>query len=31
MNDPYYLENTCGVDKLINEINLDEIEVGDDF
>jgi hypothetical protein len=31
MNNPYYLENICGVDKLINEINLDEIEVGDDF
>jgi hypothetical protein len=31
MNDPYYLEKICEVDKLINEINLDEIELGDDF
>jgi hypothetical protein len=31
MNDPYYLERICGVEKLINEINLNEIEAGDDF
>lgn len=31
MNDPYYIEKICGVEKIISEIKLDEIEVGDDF
>jgi ubiquitin-like modifier-activating enzyme ATG7 len=31
MNDPYYIENICGVEKLMQEINLDQVEVGDDF
>jgi hypothetical protein len=31
MNYQNYLENICGIDKLINEINVDEIDIGDDF
>ncbi len=31
MNDPYYIENICGVDKLMEAVNLDDVEVGDDF
>lgn len=34
MNDPFYLENICGVQKLISEINLDDIDIEkgeDDF
>ncbi len=30
MNYQNYLENICGIDKLMNEINIDDIE-GDDF
>jgi hypothetical protein len=30
MNDPYYIENISGIQELINEINLDEID-NDDF
>lgn len=29
MNDPYYIENICGVEKLMSEVNLNDIE--DDF
>jgi hypothetical protein len=31
MNDSYYIENICGVEKLISEINLDDIKIDDDF
>jgi hypothetical protein len=31
MNDPYYIENICGVEKLMQDVNLDDVEVGDDF
>lgn len=31
MNDSYYIEKICGVEELINDINIDEVEVGDDF
>jgi hypothetical protein len=32
MNYQNYLENICGIDKLINEINIDSIDIdADDF
>ena len=31
MNDPYYIENICGVEKIINDIDLRDIDLGDDF
>jgi hypothetical protein len=31
MNDSYYIENISGVEKLISEINLDDIKIDDDF
>jgi len=31
MNDPYYIENICGVEKLMQAININDIEVEDDF
>jgi hypothetical protein len=31
MNYQNYLENICGIEKMISEINIDEIDVDDDF
>jgi ubiquitin-like modifier-activating enzyme ATG7 len=31
MNDPYYIEKTCGVHELINDIKIEETNEGDDF
>ena len=31
MNDPYFLEQISGITELISEINIDGIEVEDDF
>jgi hypothetical protein len=29
MNDPYYIEKICGVETLINQINLNDIQIAD--
>jgi len=31
MNDPYFLEQVSGISELMSEINIDEIDVEDDF
>jgi hypothetical protein len=31
MNDPYYIEKTCGVHELISDIKIEETNEGDDF
>jgi hypothetical protein len=31
MNDPNYIEYICGVEKLIKDINLEDIDIEDDF
>jgi hypothetical protein len=31
MNDPYYIEKTCGVHELLKEVKIEDTNDGDDF